>query len=121
VQDKRYSFTRNQRLIKPAEYQEVFKQQKKIYSQGLVVYYYENLGPHTRLGLAVAKRYFKKAVDRNRIKRKIRESFRMQKELGNKDVIVVATSKLREHKPCQISSSLNEIWKKLSVTSSPTP
>lgn len=120
MQSKRYSFTKKQRILKPAEYQEVFKQQKKIYCRGLVVYYSDNSLSCARVGIAVAKRHFKKAVDRNHIKRKIRESFRVQLALGNKDIVILATSKLREDKQCPITSALSEIWKQLSVQSSYT-
>ena len=42
-----------------------------------------------RLGLAVSKRNITKAVERNRIKRLIRESFRIRKKkLKGKDVVV---------------------------------
>lgn len=121
MRNRRYSFTKKQRVLKPAEYQKVFKQQKKIYYQGVVAYYSDNPLPWTRLGIAVAKRHFKKAVDRNRIKRKIRESFRVQQELGSKDIVIVVTSKLREDKQCSIDSALSEIWKQLSEHSSFTP
>jgi len=46
---------------------------------------------YPRLGLVVSKKACKKAVQRNRIKRQIREAFRhSQGQLSGKDFIVVA-------------------------------
>ncbi|MFL2555778.1 MAG: ribonuclease P protein component [Gammaproteobacteria bacterium] len=48
-----------------------------------------------RLGLAISKKYIKKSVDRNRIKRIVRESFRLQKKnLKGIDVVVLLKRKL---------------------------
>ena len=44
--------------------------------------------PTARLGLIVAKRVLKRAVDRNRAKRIIRESFRRRLDLPPVDVVV---------------------------------
>lgn len=44
-----------------------------------------------RLGLVVAKKHLKRAVDRNRFKRLVRESFRShQEQLAGLDVVVLA-------------------------------
>lgn len=46
-----------------------------------------------RLGLVVAKKHLKRAVDRNRFKRLVRESFRAhQQQLEGLDVVVLARS-----------------------------
>lgn len=44
---------------------------------------------HARLGMVVAKRQFRRAVDRNRMRRIIRETFRLQgPDLPALDVVV---------------------------------
>lgn len=46
--------------------------------------------PAARLGLAVSKRAARRAVDRSRIKRVVRESFRTAGDLPGCDVVVIA-------------------------------
>jgi len=38
-----------------------------------------DVGPSAQVGVTASKRYFKKAVDRNRLKRLLREAYRLQK------------------------------------------
>ena len=46
------------------------------------------LTPHKRLGLAIPKKLAKRAVDRNRIKRLIRENFRISRPEESFDIVV---------------------------------
>ena len=46
--------------------------------------------PEARLGLAISRRAAKRAVDRNKLKRLARESFRLQEQLPGWDFIVMA-------------------------------
>ena len=62
-----------------------------------------------RLGLIVPKRIFPRAVDRNRMKRVLRELFRSrQGRLGNRDILIrLSASKvaLSEVERCIVGSS----------------
>jgi ribonuclease P protein component len=69
-------FSRQNRLLKPAEFRSVFKRHNRSEDQYLKVLARENTSAHHRLGLAVAKKNCRRAIDRNRIKRLVRESFR---------------------------------------------
>ncbi len=74
----------------------------------------ELTGP--RLGLVVSKRVSVKAVERNRIKRLIRESFRLtQGELGPLDVVVIArTGAAGESNPL-IFKALESLWRRVAA------
>lgn len=67
-----------------------------------------------RLGLAVAVRTAGGGVQRNRIRRLIRESFRLhQHELPGVDLIVSARDKARNAAPPELRASLVALWKKV--------
>lgn len=67
-----------------------------------------------RLGLAVPKKHVHKSVERNRLKRLIRESFRLrQKQLEGKDVVVVVKGRLNVNSE-MFDSSFVKHWDKVS-------
>lgn len=56
---------------------EVFKEGKVVFSYPFKVCYLPNNSAESKVLISVPKRSFKRAVDRNKIKRKIRESLRL--------------------------------------------
>ena len=64
----------------------LFEEKNFIKKYPLLIYYGRNTEPIHRIVVSVPKRNFKKAVDRNRIKRQLREIWRRYKaELVNSD------------------------------------
>lgn len=72
-------------------------------------------GPgHGRIGLIIAKRHVKRAVDRNRIKRQIRESFRHRRsELPSLDIVVLARPGIASLDSSEAYRQLDKLWRKL--------
>ncbi len=70
-----------------------------------------NDGEAARLGLAISKKNCRPANGRNRIKRIVRESFRMnQAELDGLDVVVINQPAARNSNNRQIFDSLHGHW-----------
>ena len=70
--------------------------------------------PQTRLGMVVAKKNVSKSVERNRIKRLIRESFRHTRlQLPGLDIIVLIRKGLDNLPNFVISSKIDALWKDL--------
>jgi ribonuclease P protein component len=80
---QRYTLGKNERMKSRKQIELLFKEGKTFSASPLRVYFsVQTLSPdHSPLlfGVAVGTRNFKKAVDRNRIKRLIREAWRLQK------------------------------------------
>lgn len=76
--------------------------------------YASNALGHARLGLAISKRVSKRAVERNRIKRLVRESFRhVRLQLPAVDVMVMAREQAAGVDGPHLLIQLDELWKKL--------
>ena len=66
----------------------------------------------SRLGLAISKKEYKKAVDRNHLKRLVRETFRInQSSLGHLDYVIMA-KKNRNISNIEITQDLLSLMKK---------
>ncbi len=62
------------------------------------------------MGFVVSKKVDKSAVKRNRIKRLIRESFRIKQNLKPADYVIMAKPSVAKLDNQQISESLNQLW-----------
>jgi len=104
-------FPRSARLLTPADYSRVFEQATKSTDDCFTVLCRASEKGQSRLGLAIAKKSVKRAVDRNLIKRIIRESFRHhQTELKGLDFVVMARRGLAVEDRARLRTSLDKHW-----------
>jgi ribonuclease P protein component len=69
--------------------------------------------PGARLGLAIAKKNSRFAVDRNRLKRIVRESFRVHRsQLGNLDIVVLNKPGTHKTSNAAVFDSLEKHWQR---------
>ncbi|HEY3786748.1 MAG TPA: ribonuclease P protein component [Steroidobacteraceae bacterium] len=100
------------RLRRKSDFEAAYARGKRLGNAlfGVVAIWSETGGP--RLGLAVAVRVAGNAVERNRIRRIIRESFRLhQHELPPMDLVVSARSGARNAKGEKLHASLAALWR----------
>lgn len=110
------SFSRDKRLLTKQDYEQVFKQAKKIAMPAFFVLAKLNDKNCARLGFALAKKALRKAHQRNRIKRLFRESFRKHcVELNPVDLVVLAKSHLVQMTNQEIQADLEKLWQKVSM------
>ncbi len=90
-------FGREYRLTQKGDYRRVFADGSRQGSRLFTVLIRENGLSHPRLGLAIAKKALKRAVDRNRVKRILRARFREAiPELPGVDVVFIARPALAQ-------------------------
>ncbi len=66
---------------------------------------------HPRIGLTVAKKYVKQANERNRIKRLMRESFRLhQYVLPTMDFVILSKQGIADLDNIAIMQELEKLW-----------
>lgn len=112
---KGFTLGKESRLSTPEQFRQVYQNARKFRFEGISLLACKNGLNHSRIAISIAKKQVSRAVDRNRIRRVIREYFRVhQKELPtNIDLICMVYSALSELSNFEITTCLEIPWTKL--------
>ncbi|QJR80977.1 ribonuclease P protein component [Alteromonas pelagimontana] len=107
-------FSRELRLLTPSHFTYVFDDATPAVSPSFTILARKNQLESPRLGITLAKKRIRKAHERNRIKRLIRESFRHKVTgLPHVDIIVIGKSGADKLSNEEVYATLDKLWKKL--------
>ncbi len=107
-------FSRNARLLSPAEFKSVFSNARKVGGRYLTLLARANNLGHPRLGLAISRKHVKTAVGRNRIKRQTRESFRQhQATIGSYDIVILSRPGVDRLTQRELRLLIDGFWQEL--------
>jgi len=102
---------KSRRLRSGIELRDISRTGRRIRDNLFSVHTRANSLGHARLGITVSRRVSRRAVDRNRIKRCIRESFRhTQASLDGLDLVVIAQPNAGAADASALRASLNRHW-----------
>lgn len=115
-------FGREKRLLLPRQFKAVFDSPSgKVPGRNVLLLARDNALDHPRLGMVIGKKSVKLSVERNRLKRQIRESFRHNLELlAGWDIVIVAKRGLGDLENEELKQQFGKLWKRL-ARSRPRP
>ena len=103
-------------MLDADSYQRVFKKAHRSRDKLFTVLSRENRRKGARLGLAISKKNCRLAVQRNRLKRVVRESFRAHKDtLGGFDFVVMCQVAASRASNKKLFDSLAEHWQRSQI------
>ncbi len=115
-------FSREKRLLTPRQFKAVFDSPSgKVPGKNVLLLARNNDLDHPRLGLVIGKKSVKLSVERNRLKRVIRDSFRLNQDfLVGWDIVIVARKGLGDLGNPELVQQFGKLWKRL-ARSRPIP
>lgn len=110
-----FALPKKQKLLNKKEFSWVFdKATYKASNRHCLILARESQIEQSRVGLVIAKKHIKHAVQRNRVKRLIRESFRYnQHQLLKIDAIVLSRNGMADLDNAAIYKMLEQLWQKI--------
>jgi ribonuclease P protein component len=110
----RLTLPAQRRLRRKADFEAAYARGRRFGNGFFAVTAKPNDSGGPRLGLAVSVRTAGSSVERNRIRRTIRESFRLhQHEIPAVDLVVSARGRARDAAGAELRASLVTLWKKV--------
>lgn len=120
---RRFTFPRSCRLQKHDLFQKVFDEDGEVVGRGIILWIRRADDCAFRMGVVATKRTFHDAVDRNRAKRLIRESFRLVRhELIDEpwDIVVLARRRILDMKQPEVQKELIKLCQRKGIFKSVT-
>ncbi|MDO9203900.1 ribonuclease P protein component [Methylotenera sp.] len=109
-----YRLVKQAKMIKTDDFSSVFNFRKRISTQYLAIHYQPNMHQRARLGLVVGKKTAKLAVNRNYMRRVLREFFRLnQHQICHVDLIIRVQKKFGRGDFIQIKQEFDFLISKL--------
>lgn len=109
-----YGFRKENRLLTSSEYDRVFKQAiHRINAREFLMLAADREAGVSRIGTVVSKKVAGNSVERNRIRRLIKESFRLSKVADGVDVVIVARPAVHGKPNAALTQTLETMWDKL--------
>jgi len=108
-------FGREKRLLNSRQFKAVFDSPTaRAPGKNVLLLARRNQLPHPRLGLVIGKKSAKLAVQRNRLKRIIRESFRhSQTSLVGWDIVVVSRKGLADLENAELFTQFDKLFRRI--------
>ncbi len=102
------TLSKKQRLTKASLFREAFAQKRSFVGRWMVLWLREGEGAALRLGVVTSKKVSKRAVDRNRGRRRLREAFRTNRDQfhGEVDVVIIARRNILNATQAEVEDEL---------------
>jgi ribonuclease P protein component len=111
-----FQHPRSARLLRPGDFSALRQSGKRLATKYFHCEYRPNETHSARLGMAVSRRVSKLAVERNRIRRQIRETFRLQRaQLPACDILVIARTHAVDADNKILRAELTALWLRLAA------
>jgi ribonuclease P protein component len=110
------AFGKNRRLLKSSDYTEVFDNNSvRVAHPNLLILSQPNGTETSRLGLVIGKKNVPTAVARNKIKRVVREAFRLTELPVAVDLVFLARKDLGKLSSAELAALIRQSWGRLTA------